>query len=76
MDNTPQASAATQQTESHISTSTKVAAGGSLLGASAAIATIALAIVGLARIFPPTMAAIATIVAGAAALMHSGAFAA
>ena len=39
-----------------------------------AIAAIALAIVGLVGIFPPTMAAIAAIVVGAAVLVEGGAF--
>ena len=51
----------------------KVVAGSSLMEAFGAIATIALAIVGLARIWPMTMAAIATIVVGAASLIEGGA---
>lgn len=48
--------------------------GGSILEGFGAIATIALAIVGLAGVFPLTLAAIAAIVVGAATLVESGAF--
>jgi hypothetical protein len=47
---------------------------GSAMAATVAIAIIALSIVGLAGVFSPTMAAIATIVAGAALLLEGGAF--
>lgn len=47
--------------------------GGSALEGFGAIATIALAIVGLVGVFPPTMAAIAAIVVGAATLVEGGA---
>jgi len=63
--------AATMQ-HTHTSTETTVAAGGSLLEASGAIATIALSIVGLAGVFPPILAAIAVIVLGASLLSESG----
>jgi hypothetical protein len=65
-----QASAATHPGED---TRVKASAGGFLLEAFGAIATVALAIVGLARIWPMTMAAIATIVVGAATLLEGGA---
>ncbi|HEV2394699.1 MAG TPA: hypothetical protein VG146_20295 [Verrucomicrobiae bacterium] len=52
----------------------KLAAGGSLVEAIGALATIALAIVGLAGVFSPTMAAIATIVIGASILIEGGSF--
>lgn len=55
-------------------TAFKWVAGGSLMEAVGAIATIALSIVGLAGIFSPTMAAIATIVIGASLLIEGGAF--
>ena len=55
-------------------TQVRVAAGGSLLEAFGAIATMALAIVALAGIWSPTMAGIATIVAGAATIMEGGAW--
>lgn len=55
-------------------TSLKWIAGGSMMEAIAAIATIALAIVGLAAVWPTTMAAIATIVIGAGLLTEGGAF--
>ena len=68
-------------TETHVmehpherETAFKWVAGGSLMEAVGAIATIALAIVGLAGIFSPTMAAIATIVIGAALLIEGGSF--
>jgi hypothetical protein len=48
--------------------------GGSLLEGFGSIATIALAIVGLAGVFSPTMAAIAAIVLGAATMVEGGAF--
>lgn len=48
--------------------------GGSLLEGFGAIATIALAIVGLAGVFSSTMASIASIVLGAATLVEAGAF--
>ncbi len=53
-------------------TAAKWIAGGSALEAVGAIATIALAIVGLAGVFSSTMAAIATIVVGAAMLLEGG----
>jgi hypothetical protein len=67
-------------TQTHISathppmeeTKTKTVVGGSILEAFGAFATIALAIVGLAGIWPPVVAAVATIVIGAAALMEGG----
>lgn len=65
------ASAATHPGEE---THAKAIAGGSLMEAFGAIATVALAIVGLARIWPTTMAAIAAIVVGAATLVEAGAF--
>lgn len=51
-------------------------ASGSIMEAIGAMATIALAIVGLAGIFPLVMAAIATIVISAAILIEGGAFSA
>ncbi len=51
----------------------KLVAGGSAMGAMVSIAVIALAIVGLAGALSPTMAAIATIVTGAAILIEGGA---
>lgn len=57
-------------------TTLKVAAGGSMMETIGALATIALAIVGLAGVFSNTMAAIATIIIGAAILLESGSFAA
>ncbi len=66
-------------TQAHVMTSESVnetrlsgILGGSLLEGAGAIATIALAIVGLAGIFSSTMAAIAAIVVGAAVLMEAG----
>ncbi len=56
----------------HTRTESSVGTGGSVLEASGGIATIALSIVGLAGIFRPTMAAIATIVLGASILSESG----
>ncbi len=50
----------------------KVAAGGSMMEAIGALATIALAIVGLAGVFSSTMASIATIIVGAAILIEGG----
>ncbi len=50
----------------------KWVAGGSMTEAAGAFATIALAIVGLAGVFSGTMAAIATVVIGAAILIESG----
>jgi hypothetical protein len=58
------------------SSASKWVAGGSMMEAVGAIATIALAIVGLAGVFSATMAAIATIVIGAAFLLESGSFSA
>src|SRR5579864_5401606 len=52
----------------------KLAAGGSLLEAIGALATIVLAIVGLAGVFSPTMATIATIVIGASILIEGRSF--
>ena len=67
-------------TETHVmehpherETAFKWVAGGSMMEAIGAIATIALAIVGLAGVFSPTMAAIATIVVGAALLIEGSA---
>lgn len=57
-------------------TSLKWVAGGSAVEAIGALATIALAIVGLAGILSSTVAAIATIILGAAILTQGGAFAA
>ncbi|PWU11007.1 MAG: hypothetical protein C5B50_24345 [Verrucomicrobia bacterium] len=54
-------------------TTLKWAAGGSAMGAVAALATMALAIVGLAGLFSSTLAGIATIVVGAAILLEGGA---
>lgn len=50
--------------------------GGAIMESIGAVATIALAIVGLAGVLSPTMAAIATIVLGAAIWIEGGAFAA
>src|SRR5690348_4011113 len=50
----------------------KWVAGGSAMGAMVSLAVIALAIVGLAGALAPTMAAIATIVTGAAILIEGG----
>lgn len=55
-------------------TAFKWAAGGSMMEAIGAIATMALAIVGLAGVLVPTMSAIATIVVGAAFLLEGGSF--
>ena len=48
-------------------------ASGSVMAAFVSIAIIALSIVGLANVFSPTMAAVATIIAGAALLIEGGA---
>ncbi len=67
----------TSETIRHTSlrpTAFKWAAGGSTMEAFGAIAGIALAIVGLAGVFSSTMAAIATIVLGAAILLEGGSF--
>jgi len=55
-------------------TGLKWVAGGSMVEAIGAMATIALAIVGLAGVLSTTLAAIATIVIGAAILVEGGAF--
>jgi hypothetical protein len=55
-------------------TAFKWVAGGSMMEAVGAIATMALAIVGLAGVLTPTMTAIATIVIGASFLLEGGAF--
>jgi len=60
--------------ESVSETRTNAIVGGSALEGFGAIAAIALAIVGLVGIFQATMAAIATIVVGAATLVEGGAF--
>jgi hypothetical protein len=52
----------------------KWVASGSVMEAFGAFAAMALAIVGLAGVFSPTMAAIATIIIGAAILIESGSF--
>jgi hypothetical protein len=54
--------------------SLKWVASSSIMEASGAIATMALAIVGLASVFSITMASIATIVIGASILLEGGAF--
>jgi hypothetical protein len=54
----------------------KWAASGSAMEAIAALATMALAIVGLAGVFSTTLAAIATIIVGAAILIEGGSFSA
>ncbi len=53
-------------------TKSKTIAGSSIMEAFGAFATIALAIVGLAGIWPAILAAVATIVVGAAILMEGG----
>jgi hypothetical protein len=53
-------------------TKSKTIAGSSIMEAFGALATIALAIVGLAGIWPAVLAAVATIVVGAAILMEGG----
>lgn len=60
----------------HEGTPVKTIAGGAILEGIGGIAVIALAIVGLAGVFSTVMAAIATIVLGAAVLVEGGAFAA
>lgn len=60
----------------HEGTSVKTRAGGAVLEGLGGIAVIALAIVGLAGVYSTPMAAIATIVLGAAILVEGGAFAA
>ncbi len=72
MNGTTQTHAIQAQPAQHES-ALKWAAGGSMMEAVGAIATIALAIVGLAGVFSPTMASIATIVIGAAILLEGGA---
>src|SRR5947209_6027837 len=67
--NPTQAHIATHETEH-----TGLAAGGALLEGFGAIATMALAIVGLAGVFATTMAAIATIVLGVSILSEVGTF--
>ncbi len=64
----------TQVLTSHSSSTSALrwGAASSMLEAAAAIAVIALAIVGLAGVFSSTMAAIATIVVGAAVLIQGG----
>ncbi|HEV2208252.1 MAG TPA: hypothetical protein VG167_05715 [Verrucomicrobiae bacterium] len=57
-----------------MSTSRKWVAGGSMMEAIGAIATIALAIVGLTGIWPAILASVATIVTGAAFLIEGGSF--
>jgi hypothetical protein len=56
-------------------TALRTVAGGAILESIGAIATLGLAIVGLAGVFSPTMAAIATIIFGAALWMEGGVFA-
>jgi len=60
----------------HEGTSLKIMTGSAVLEGIGGIAVIALAIVGLAGVFSASMAAIATIVLGAAVLFEGGAFAA
>ncbi len=60
--------------ESVGTSSLRWAASGSAMEAFGAMAGIALAIVGLAGVFPSTMAAIATIVLGAAILLEGGSY--
>jgi hypothetical protein len=55
-------------------TAFKWVAGGSMMEAVGAIATMALAIIGLAGILSPSMAAIATIVLGASLVIEGGSF--
>lgn len=57
-------------------TTLKTITGSAMMESLGAVATIALAIVGLAGVFSPTMAAIATIVLGAAIWIEGGGFAA
>jgi hypothetical protein len=66
----------TQTMEHHPTRATafKWVASSSVMAAIVAIAVIALSIVGLARVYPPTMAAIATIIVGAAILIEGGVF--
>lgn len=54
--------------------STRTMTGGALMQSVGALATLALAIAGLAGVFPSTLAAIAAIVLGAAIWMEGGAF--
>src|SRR5437764_8037100 len=67
----------TTQTMQHHSTRAsafKWVASGSVMAAIVAIAVIALSIVGLAGVYPLTMAAIATVIIGAAILIEGGTF--
>jgi hypothetical protein len=57
-------------------TTSRTIVGGAMIESIGALATIALAVVGLAGVLSMTMAAIATIVLGAAILIEGGAFAA
>lgn len=65
----------TMQHQSSRGTGLKWVAGGSMVEAIGALATIALAIVGLAGVLSAPLAAIATIIFGAAILIECGAFA-
>ncbi len=72
--NGTQTHVATSMQASETETKSKTIAGSSIMEAFGALATIALAIVGLAGTWPAILAAVATIVVGAAILMEGGAW--